>query len=55
MDTALWIAGSWIGLSITAGILVLVAAVLRDWRDTASLVPVRSGGVSRPGRGKPRR
>lgn len=55
MDTTLWIVGSWIGLSISAGALVLVAAILRDWRNSVDLVPMPGGDVSRPGRAAPHR
>lgn len=57
MTLALWIVGGWVGLSIGAGIIVSVAAVLRDLQDDTGLIaiPVRGGGLRRPGRGAPHR
>ena len=53
MVTALWIVGGWVGLSVSIGIIAVVASILRDMRGTADLLPIPGDGVSRPVRAAP--
>lgn len=55
MDLALWIVGSWIGLSVA--VALWVTAFIRDNRGLHGVIPlpVRAAAVRRPGRGAPPR
>ena len=50
MDLALWIVGGWIGISVAGGIIVSVAALVRDQQDAIRMAPIPVR-VRRRGRG----
>jgi hypothetical protein len=50
MDLALWIAGSWIAISVGGGIIVAVAALVRGQHDAIRMAPIPVR-VRRRGRG----